>query len=57
MNKAILAAVIGAMLVCSSAANAADLKLLNMDAPDVGLNDTTPAAPIGGNPGKTRGED
>lgn len=56
MNKAILAAVIGAMLVCSSAANAADLKLLNMDAPDVGLNDTTPAAPIGGNPGKTRGE-
>ena len=56
MNKAILATAIGAMLACSTAATAADLNLLNMDAPGVGLNDATPSSPIGGNPGQTRGE-
>jgi len=35
---------------------AAQIKLINIDPPGVGFNDPTPAAPVGGNPGTTIGE-
>ena len=54
MNKTLLALATSALLAAGSAA-AADLQLLNLDNPGVGLNDTTPAAPVGGNPGTTKG--
>jgi PA domain len=45
-------------LVFASAATAwsANVVLINLDPPGLGLNDPTPAAPIGGNPGVTIGE-
>ena len=56
MNKTIIGLAIASTLAFSAAASAADVKLINEDAPGVGLNDTTPVAAVGGNPGKTRGE-
>jgi cysteine-rich repeat protein len=35
--------------------SAATLRVINLDGPNEGFNDTTPAAPVGGNPGTTRG--
>jgi PA domain len=35
---------------------AATIAILNTDAPNVGFNDPTPAAPVGGNPGTTLGQ-
>lgn len=35
---------------------AANIVIVNLNAPGVGFNDPTPAAPIGGNPGTTLGE-
>ena len=58
MNKTILASAVAfsaAMLACGTA-QAAKLTLLNQDVAGVGLNDTAVAAPSGGNPGKTVGE-
>ena len=56
MNKSFLALCIAASLTLASAAQAADVRMLNVDAAGVGLNDATPVAPVGGNPGTTRGE-
>ncbi len=56
MNKSLCAIAIAAALGVSASVNAADIKLLNQDPPGVGLNDTTPATPVGGNTGTTRGE-
>lgn len=56
MNKSILALATAAALALGGNADAANLRLINVDAPGVGLNNTTPAAPVGGNHGKTRGE-
>jgi hypothetical protein len=36
--------------------SAADIFLVNLDPPGAGLNDPTPATPVGGNPGETVGE-
>lgn len=55
MNKSLFALAIAAGLGFAASAQAADFKLLNKDPAGVGLNDTTPVAPIGGNPGTTRG--
>lgn len=58
MNKRIPARTLAlalAMAICGTT-QAADLQLQNGDAPGVGLNETTPAAPVGGNPGTTLGE-
>lgn len=55
MNKSTLAVVLGLALAAAPAAEAAKFKLINLDPAGVGLNDTTPTAPIGGNPGTTRG--
>lgn len=54
MNKRLLAVALA--LGLSGAANAADVRPLNADAPGVGLNDPTPATPVGGNYGTTVGE-
>ena len=45
-----------AALFLSWQAHAAQVVIVNADFPDEGFNDTTPAAPVGGNPGATLGE-
>ena len=37
-------------------AGGATITIVNMNAPGVGFNDPTPAAPVGGNPGTTVGQ-
>ncbi len=45
------------VLLCAAIpASAANIVLLNADGPGVGLNDPTPVAPLGGNPGTTLGQ-
>ncbi|MDI1253034.1 PA domain-containing protein [Thermomonas sp.] len=58
MNKSILAVamVVAGLCGLSGTATAADITLLNVDPAGVGLNDTTPAPVVGGNPGRTVGE-
>ncbi|TXK62283.1 PA domain-containing protein [Alkalisalibacterium limincola] len=57
MNKSSLACLLGAILLAGSApAWAVDVEILNVDPPGAGLNDPTPASPVGGNPGLTVGE-
>ena len=55
MNKSILAISLASLLFAGSA-SAADIVLLNLDPAGVGLNSTVPAAPVGKNPGTTRGQ-
>ena len=55
MNKRLLAPALAISLSCGIA-QAADLQLFNADPANVGLNDPTPAAPVGGNTGTTLGE-
>lgn len=56
MNKTILAcALAAASTFAIGAAGAATIIPVNMNAPGVGLNDPTPATPVGGNPGTTVG--
>ncbi len=43
-------------LVLALPASAANVVLFNLDPPGIGLNDPTPAAPVGGNPGTTIGD-
>jgi PA domain len=52
-TKHIVAALIGA--AAASTTLAANLVLINVDAPGVGFNSTTPATPVGGNAGTTVG--
>lgn len=54
MTKTLIAAAL-ATLLCG-AAHAAEIVPLNADPAGAGLNDPTPAAPAGGNPGTTIGE-
>ncbi len=42
--------------LASSAFASATLNIINMDGPGEGFNDPTPAAPVGGNPGTTIGQ-
>ncbi|MGY1458587.1 MULTISPECIES: PA domain-containing protein [unclassified Luteimonas] len=57
MNKTLLAcALAAASTFAIGSADAANVVLVNMNAPNVGLNDPTPATPIGLNPGTTVGE-
>jgi PA domain len=48
-----LALAVGAV---TSAHAAANIVIVNMNAPGVGFNDPTPATPVGGNPGTTLGQ-
>jgi hypothetical protein len=45
-----------ALSLAAAGARAATITIVNLDLPGQGLNDPTPAAPIGGNPGTTLGE-
>lgn len=54
MNKTLLACALAVASIGS--ASAATIIPINMNAPGVGLNDPTPAAPVGNNPGTTVGE-
>ena len=57
MNKTLLAcALAAASSFAIGNADAANIVLVNMNGPDVGLNDPTPATPVGGNPGTSVGE-
>ncbi len=58
INKKALVAVAAVLSSVSLATtvSAANIVLNNVDPPGLGLNDPTPAAPIGGNPGTTVGE-
>jgi hypothetical protein len=59
MKKTLLATGV-ALSFCAAAISTASaqarITLVNLDTPGVGLNEATPAQPIGGNPGKTLGE-
>ena len=44
------------LVASSSASGQATVAILNNDAPGVGFNDSTPVAPVGGNPGTTLGQ-
>ena len=48
--------VLGFSLAAGSVASAATITIVNLDGAGVGLNDTTAAAPVGGNTGTTKGE-
>ena len=54
LNRLICAFALAVALPVS--ASAADVVVWNGDPPGVGFNDPTPAAPVGGNPGTTRGQ-
>jgi hypothetical protein len=58
MNRQRILVLALALLICAAAgsASAANLVLVNFDPPGAGLNDPTPAAPVGGNPGVTLGQ-
>ncbi|ROU07950.1 PA domain-containing protein [Lysobacter enzymogenes] len=56
MKKRSLALAVAATLLFGSYAHAAKIVLVNEDDPGVGLNETTPATPVGGNPGTTLGQ-
>lgn len=58
-SKSIRLALASAILTALAAvggAQAADIIPVNFDGPNEGYNDTTPVAPVGGNPGTTRGQ-
>ena len=50
------AACVGALVAAGQAQAAATIIINNINGPGVGFNDTTPAIPVGGNTGTTRGE-
>ncbi len=57
MRRSLAAAALAALLFSTSApASAATFTLINLDGAGEGFNDATPATPVGGNPGTTRGE-
>lgn len=49
-------AVAGTLVAAHPASAGARIVIINNNAPGVGFNDPTPAAPVGGNPGTTKGE-
>ena len=44
------------LLLLTGSAQAASIVIVNLDGPNEGFNDNTPAAPVGGNPGTTIGQ-
>lgn len=56
-HNLLFAALLSAGLVQAGVAGAAEIKIVNLDAgTGQGLDDNTPATPVGGNPGTTKGE-
>src|SRR3954467_14228194 len=58
MNRALGLLVLATLLLAGSvpAFATADIVIVNTNAPGVGFNDPTPAAPAGGNPGTSVGQ-
>ena len=56
MNKSLLLAAAISVALLAGATSAAEIVPINFDDPGEGYNDSTPAAPVGGNPGTTVGE-
>src|SRR4029079_7886290 len=58
MRKLQLALLASSLLLTSTAApsSAVTISIVNVDGPNEGFNDLTPAATVGGNPGVTLGE-
>lgn len=56
MKRTAIFVAFAALLISGSAFAAAPIVIINNNVPGVGFNDPTPAAPIGGNPGTTVGE-
>ncbi len=54
MKKHLL--ILAAALLLAGAAQGATITIINVDGPGEGFNDTTPATPVGGNPGTTIGD-
>ncbi len=52
----LLALAVFVLVPAPAASAAATITIVNVNAPGVGFNDPTPAAPVGGNPGTTLGE-
>src|SRR3954451_15731772 len=57
-NRALGLLVLAGLLLAGSVPSfaAADIVIVNTNAPGVGFNDPTPATPVGGNPGTTVGQ-
>jgi hypothetical protein len=55
-TQPIVAAAAAVLLALPSLAHAARVVIINGDPPGVGFNDPTPATPVGGNAGTTKGE-
>ncbi len=56
IRTAVRTALLPLLVGASLAANAGEILINNVDADGVGFNDPTPAAPVGGNPGATIGD-
>ena len=56
MRRSALALSLVAVLAVAASASAANIIVLSVDEPGQGLDDPTPVAPVGGNPGTTLGE-
>lgn len=52
----LIAMVVFLFAAADSALGAATITVVNIDGPNEGFNDPTPVAPVGGNPGTTRGQ-
>ena len=55
-SKLFSAMMMAGLLGMAGSTAAADIQIINKDKAGIGLNDTTPATPVGGNQGTTRGE-
>ncbi|MCL4814275.1 MAG: peptidase [Vicinamibacteraceae bacterium] len=55
LGAAVLAGAV-TLLFTAPASAGARIHIINNNAPGIGFNDPTPAAPVGGNPGTTKGE-
>jgi hypothetical protein len=55
-SNVLRALALGGLLCAAQPALAAKLELINIDPPNSGFNDPTPATPVGGNPGTTIGQ-
>ncbi|OOG65377.1 hypothetical protein B0E46_03245 [Rhodanobacter sp. B04] len=55
-SKLFSALLVAGLLGMAGSAAAAEIQIINKDKAGVGLNDTTPATPVGGNQGTTRGQ-
>src|SRR5690349_24995871 len=56
MRSRFLSALVAAALALAPAVSHATFVIVNVDSPGEGFNDPTPAAPVGGNPGTTVGQ-